>query len=174
MDEQRIREFEVFFKENENTVYRIIKGYTKSHDAAKDIVLESMMVVYDNWNRIKNYENKTGYIVKIAINKVKKRFLTEKVKNWLTFQSDEESLRNVYIKDDPEEKVLHMEEEEWLERELQKLKEAEKNIIIFKDRDKMKFDEIAALLNIKLPTVKSLYRRGKLKLAREWEASYAE
>lgn len=173
MEDSFIREFERFFKENENVLYRIVRGFTESKDTAKDIVLESMMVVYERWGKVRDFENKTGYAVRIAVNRAKKKYLVKKMKNWLIFLPDDELQSKESGIENPEIKAVRTEQEEWLGKELDKLRKNEKNIILLKDLDKLKFEEIASLLELKLPTVKSIYRRGKIKLAKLWEVKYA-
>ncbi len=172
--EDFLQEFERFFKDNENVLYRIVRGFTDSKETAKEIVLETMMTVYERWTKVRDFENKTGYAVRIAVNKAKKRYIMRKVKGWLIFLPDEELLLKESGGENPELKALRFEEEEWLSRELENLRKDEKRIILLKDLEKLKFEEIASFLKLKLPTVKSIYRRGKLKLKERWEVKYAE
>jgi DNA-directed RNA polymerase specialized sigma24 family protein len=95
------------------------------------------------------------------------------MKGWLIFLPDEELLSKESGIENPEVKAIRSEQEEWLSIELDRLKKTEKDIILLKDIDKLKFDEISSFLNLKLPTVKSIYRRSKLKLTKLWEARYA-
>ncbi len=172
MGHKAASEFEIFFKENQNTLYRIVKSYVKSRDTAKDIVLETMMIIYDKWQRVLNFENKTGYAVRIAINKAKKMLLSKKLKKWLPLLHSEDEEQWISNLETPEEAFIRQEENRFVENELQKLKENERNIIILKDIDEKKLVEIAVIMNMNLSTVKSHYRRGKLKLSKMWEANY--
>jgi RNA polymerase sigma-70 factor (ECF subfamily) len=173
MEDSFIREFERFFKDNENVLYRIVRGFTESGDLAKDIVLETMMALYERWKKVRNFENKTGYAVRIAINKAKKKYLLKKASGWLLFLPDDELISKESGANNPELIAVRGEQEEWLAREIDKLRVDERRIILYKDIDKLKFEEISILLKLKLPTVKSIYRRGKLKLAKNREAKYA-
>jgi RNA polymerase sigma-70 factor (ECF subfamily) len=160
-------DFESFFRKNENTVYRIVKGYIFSRDTAKDIVIETMMKVYERWDKIREFENATGYTVRIAINLAKKYLTDRKLKG--LFSLDEDAINNIPAWGNPEDIVMTAEETRKIEEELGQLKEIERNVILLKDVDKMKFEEIAGVLSQKLPTVKSHYRRGKIKLAKRLE-----
>ena len=46
-------------------------------------------------------------------------------------------------------------------------------MIVLKDVEGLKMREVSDILRLKLTTVKSLYRRGKLKLAKDLEAENA-
>ncbi len=164
--------FELFFKENENTLYKIIRSYVKSPDTAKDIVLETMMKIYERWENVQYFENSVGYAVRIGINMAKKNLMENKLKSFLPILGDDGNQNLASNTYNPENSVLKDEEDTWLEQELYKLKEIERNVIILKDIDKKKFEEIAGIFNQKLSTVKSHYRRGKIKLSKKLEEIY--
>lgn len=162
--------FDLFFKENENVLYRIVKGYVYSRDSAKDIVIEAMMKVYEKWERMENFENKTGYAVRIAINMAKKYLVERRLKGHFTVDLD--NIEDIPFHENPEDIIMTKEEMKELETELGRLKDIERNIILLKDIERKKFDEIAQILTKKVPTIKSLYRRGKLKLSKRMEEVY--
>ena len=69
--------------------------------------------------------------------------------------------------DSPEQLFFQETENVALERELLKLEERERNVILLKDIDRYTFQEIANSMRMKLPTIKSIYRRAKMKLAKK-------
>jgi len=158
-------DFEAFFKTNQKMIYRMIYNYVKRKDLSEDLVIEVFMKVYQKWGKVKDFENPIGYLVRIAINRAKKEVMKKKVMEFLPFESEMVSLR-----DHPEEKMLVKEENSHLERLLDSLKVQEKEVILLKDLDGLKFSDIAMALKMKLPTVKSHYRRGKEKMVKMMEA----
>lgn len=161
----QIFDFETFFKENQKTVYRIARSYVKSPDIAEDVTIEAFIKAHSQWQRVQGFENPVGYIVRIAINKAKNFLLRNKFAGML-------DIFGVEIKTnrrDPEAMALLNEENSVLEAELLALKEVERTIILLKDIDGIKFDDICTALEMKLPTVKSIYRRAKLKLSMRLE-----
>lgn len=167
-------EFEDFFRQNQNTVFRIIRSYVRERDAAMDILMETMYTVYQRWDRVRGFENRTGYTVRVGINRAKKHLVQKRIASAVRFFNENEEHEIGSPVRDPEITALHNEEDGWLMGEIDKLKEVERNIIILKDMDSKKFEEIAALFGMKLPTVKSLYRRAKIKLSAKWEAKYGK
>jgi RNA polymerase sigma factor (sigma-70 family) len=165
-------EFEEFFRQNQNTVFRIIRSYVRERDTAMDILMETMYAVYQRWERVRNFDNRTGYTVRVGINRAKKHLVKSRVASAVRFFRENEEHEISSNVRDPEKTALHNEEDGWLMSEIDKLKEVERNIIILKDMDSKKFEEIADLFGMKLPTVKSLYRRAKIKLSEKWEAKY--
>ena len=166
------REFEQFFRENEALLFRLVRGYVHSRDKAQDIVLEAMTIVYRNWERVRNFENRTGYLVRIGINMAKKSLLFQK-KEKVIYLEDQDSMDYLFRPSaSPENIAIWGEEDLFLKKCLSSLREEERNVIMLRDLERKRFEDIAGILGIKLPTVKSHYRRGKINLAGKMEAYY--
>jgi len=156
------REFEGFFREYQNSVQKLIAGYVGNRETAEDLAVEAFIRVFNRWNRIRKMENPAGYLMRTGINLAK------------TYLRDRGKLRTVDITENPASKPLETpdniffrnEDNRTVERQLLRLKEKERNIVIMKDISGHTLKEISDVLDVKLPTVKSLYRRAKLKLTR--------
>ncbi len=159
-------DFEIFFKQHQKMIYRMICRYVRKSDVAEELVLDSFMKVYERWDRVSMFENPVGYLVRVSINRAKKEVLKRKVIEFFPFEEELVSRR-----DHPEDRVLVKEENEQMQLLLDKLKSVEKEIISLKDLDGLKFGDIVSALQMKLPTVKSHYRRGKEKLLKMLEES---
>ena len=153
--------FEDFFKEHQNTVYRITRGYVRARDIAQDITTDSFMKVYDQWERVEQMDNPIGYLVRIAVNAAKHYLTQDKFRKMF----DIFSLELKCPDKDPEARTIENCEDKELEEAIQTLDEIERSIILLKDIEEMTFVEIAQTLEKNLSTVKSLYRRAKMKLA---------
>lgn len=166
--------FEDFFEKNQNTIYRIIRGYTRNSEAAKDILMDVMLKLFERWERVSLFDNVTGYAVRIGINMAKRLKMMAAIKKIIPIEpyDAENGIRDGKM--NPEERTVMLTEYERLEDEMTRLKDIERNIILLKEMDELKFEEIARLLNLKLPTVKSHYRRGKIKLVEKLEDPYEE
>jgi RNA polymerase sigma-70 factor (ECF subfamily) len=152
--------FETFFKKYQNIVCRVILGYVREHETAEDITIEAFLRVFDRWDRVRTMESPGGYLMRTGIN-CARTFLRERGKRNIVAITGREKSGG---QDSPELLFFQNEECRELERALLSLKEKERNIIIMKDIGGRIFREISDELGIKLPTVKSLYRRGKIKL----------
>jgi len=153
--------YETFFTEHQNRVYRVILGYVREHETAQDLTIEAFMRVYDRWDRVRTMENPGGYLMRTGIN-CARTYLRKQVKRRTVPVTDRETSGR---QQSPELLFFRNEEYRALERSLLCLKERERNVIIMKDIAGHTFKEISGELGVKLPTVKSLYRRGKIKLA---------
>lgn len=168
--------FEAFFRENENVLYRIVKGYVKKEEDAKEIVLDSMMVVFERWERVKDMENPVGYLVRVGVHRAKRHLIWKRI-NFLgrynILLEEYQGIEEIADGDcNPEEKALQNEQRKWILKQIGSLRERERNVVILRDFEEKKFEEISLILKMKLSTVKSLYRRAKIKIAKKWEATY--
>ena len=158
----RDKEFENFFKEHQNTLFRIIFGYVRQTEASEDLVVETFIKIYERWNRIKRMDNPTGYLVRSGIN-LAKTYLKRNTR-LQTLEISENVASNSM--DSPDKIFFLKQQNQDLEAELLKLNERERNIILLKDMSGYKFVDITDHLGMKLSTVKSIYRRAKIKLAK--------
>ena len=157
----RDREFEHFFRKHQNTLFKVVFGYVAQHEITEDLVIETFIKIYDRWKKVRRMENPAGYLIRSGINHAK---------TYLKWDSKQRTVyisENEYSKagDSPEMIYFLNQENRTLVTELLRLKEGERNIVLLKDLSGKKFQEIAHVLDIKLPTVKSIYRRAKIKLA---------
>ncbi len=164
----REREFEHFFIEYQNVLFKVVFGYVAQREIAEDLVVETFIKIYERWKKVRRMENPAGYLVRSGINHAK-TYLKLSSKQRTQDISDHEFSKPG---DSPEMSFFLNQENNILETELLRLKEKERNIVLLKDLSRQKFQEIAHVLNMKLPTVKSIYRRAKIKLAKALEEIY--
>ncbi len=155
--------FETFFNRYQNSVCKVILGYVREHETAEDLTIEAFMKMFDRWERVRMMENPGGYLMRTGIN-LAKTFLREREKRKTVTITGRETLGR---QDSPDLLFFQNEENRVLEKGLLSLSERERNIIIMKDIAGRTFREISNELDVKLPTVKSLFRRGKIKLVHE-------
>ena len=72
MENGQVPGFEEFFEKNQNTIYRIIRGYTRNSETARDVLMDVMLKLFERWERVSGFENITGYAVRIGINMAKR------------------------------------------------------------------------------------------------------
>lgn len=162
--------FDSFFREHQSLLARIIRYYVRSMDTAKDLSAEAFIEVHRRWERIRQMDNPTGYLVRVGVNRAKRFLLKAKLTGFFGTVEDDTEVRDV--RNRPDEEAVAREEDRWVERELESLKDAEKQVVILRDLENRKFEEISNLLGMKLPTVKSHYRRAKIRLSERLEAEY--
>ena len=170
MENSLDRDFEDFFIKNQELVYKVIKGYIFSDEDAKELTVKAFIIVYKNWQRVAKMQNPRGYLIKVGVNLAKK-YRRENGKNISIFSLDENTPANTKSVED---QTFEKDKNQWLSREISKLKDIEKQVIILRDLEGLKFEELSRFLSIPLSTVKSHYRRGKLKIIKSWEVQNGE
>jgi RNA polymerase sigma factor (sigma-70 family) len=112
---------------------------------------------------VRGIENPGGYLVRTAINRAKSHLR----KQGRVRVVDIHEVQPAADGPTPEQKFFLDSDNALLEEELLKMGERERNVLLMKDVDRYSFSDVAGYLNMKVPTVKSLYRRAKLKLAKK-------
>ena len=161
------KEFEHFFKEQQSRVYRVVLSYTHERATAEELTLEAMMRVYERWTRVRKFENPSAYLMRIAVNLAKRFFINRPKNQFVNGKAEVADHRH------PENTVILKEENSRVERAMKRLSEKERQLIILKDVEGLKIREASETLGLRLSTAKSLYRRGKLKLAKILEVENA-
>lgn len=159
------KEFDKFFMDNQNLLFRIVNGYVKDREVAKDIVVETMYIVYEKWEKVIKMDNAVAYAVRVAVNRAKRFLLSNKVKSifFSNIENDIESKMRI------EDEAIDREKIMWLNKAVNDLNENERSVILLRETEMLKFEEIADILSLNISTVKTLYRRGKLKILKKWE-----
>jgi RNA polymerase sigma-70 factor, ECF subfamily len=155
-------DFEKFFKKFQNTVFRIVLGYVRQRETAEDITIEGFLHVFKSWERVSRMGNPAGYIVRTGINLAKSHLKSESRMQKVDI-NEKQIGTNHYS---PERRFFLDAANAALERELLRLKDKERNMILLKELDRYTLQEIAEIMGMKLPTAKSIYRRAKIKLAK--------
>jgi RNA polymerase sigma-70 factor (ECF subfamily) len=163
-------DFDSFFKEYENLVWKIVRSYVKEREISRDLAAEAFIEVHRRWDKIRVMDNPVGYLVRVAVNRAKRYLVRSRMDYILSGGNEEMDLAD--RRNDPEEQAIALEEDRWVERQLGCLKDVEKEIVVLRDLDGRKFEDIANILSMKLPTVKSHYRRAHIGLAEKLEAEY--
>ena len=51
------REFEGFFRQYQNALYRVIAGYVRERETAEDLTVEVFIRVFHRWKKVRRMEN---------------------------------------------------------------------------------------------------------------------
>jgi RNA polymerase sigma-70 factor (ECF subfamily) len=157
------KEFEVFFKKYQSILYRIALGYVRRRETAEDITIDGFLQLFKRWEKVSAMTNPAGYAVRTVINLAKSHM--KRAGRVRQVGYDEKRIGTTL--DSPEHRFFLKTANAELERELFELEEKGRNLILLKDIDGHTFQEISDITSMKLPTVKSIYRRAKLQLAKK-------
>ncbi len=146
-----------------NTVYRLLGN---SEDA-QDVVQESFISAYQSLDSFKGDAKFFTWLYRIAMNaaislKRKKKAtvsLETGSKHDLAIDPLDQSLDN-----QPGDAMERQEEEDRLQAALDKLSPEHKSVIVLKDIEDMKYEEIAEVLEVPIGTIRSRLHRARLEL----------
>jgi RNA polymerase sigma-70 factor (ECF subfamily) len=146
-----------------NTVYRVV-GHT---DDAQDVVQETFISAYQSLHTFKGDSQLFTWLYRIAMNAA----ITMKRKKKAVISLDTGSKHDLLIDpmdqsvdNQPGDSMERNEDEARLKDALAKLSAEHRAVVVMKDIDDMKYEEIAAILEIPIGTVRSRLHRARLEL----------
>ncbi|MCI5773285.1 MAG: sigma-70 family RNA polymerase sigma factor [Erysipelotrichaceae bacterium] len=150
-------------KDNQTKYYRLALSYTKKPEDAMDVLQEAIVRAFENYHKLKNVAYMDTWFCRILINESLAM---------LRKRQKEEMLENADIIVDHRQKDLLA--DMTLKSALYKLDDNLKHIVILRFYNDMKIEEIAAITDTNVSTVKSrLYKALKI-LKKEMEDSCSE
>lgn len=156
--------YEEIIKRYQNKVYSTVYSYVRDSEEAKDLTQEIFIKIYNNLSNFKNMSRFSTYLYRVAVNCCidwtrKKRLKTVSV---MFYQEDSEIEIYEYITDlscNPEQLLLKQENISIIRKEINKLPEIYRTIMIMFYFQDFSPQEIADILEIPRKTVDTrLYR----------------
>ena len=173
--------FEQFVAETSGDIYALLFRMTGDAEEARDLTQESFLRAFTGIQRFRGDADLKTWIYRIAINQARNRWRWwRRRRRDATVSLDapvgeSEQTIGAVLKNndaiDPEQEALAHEREDQLRAALQELKTAYREAVILRDIEGLSYDEIAAMLQINIGTVKSRLSRGRLELRRKLEGS---
>ena len=156
--------YEEIIKRYQNKVYSTVYSYVRDSEEAKDLTQEIFIKIYNNLSNFKNMSRFSTYLYRVAVNCCidwtrKKRLKTVSV---MFYQEDSEIEIYEYITDlscNPEQLLLKQENISIIRKEINKLPEIYRTVMIMFYFQDFSPQEIADILEIPRKTVDTrLYR----------------
>ena len=149
-DQQNIchsKTFEALYKLYAKDLRRFIFFKTQDLDKAEDILQDSFIKLWNNCNKV-NYDKVKSYLFTVASNTFLNAIKHEKV-----VRKHREGITNQQTNETPEFIMLEKEFMDKLERTVNSLPEKQKEVFLLNRIEKMKYREIAELLDISVKAV---------------------
>ena len=173
--------YERLVAEHSGDVYALLYRLTTDAEEARDLTQETFLRTFQSIDRFRGDSSLKTWIYRIAINQARNRWRWwRRRRRDATVSLDAPigeceqtvgaSLKN-HDAIDPEQEALAHERESQLREALQELKSAYREAVILRDVEGFSYEEIAAMLQINIGTVKSRLSRGRLELRRKLEGS---
>ncbi len=160
-----VEAFEQLIINYESNIYNIALGVCKNEHDAFDIAQEVLIKVYKNINKF-NFSSKfSTWLYTVTRNTAIDYIRKEKNKSYKNISQDEEKV--IEIADEsrgPLDILIANEDTKMVKRCMEKLEETERLLIVFREIQGHSYEELAAIFDIKIGTVKSRLSRAKTKL----------
>lgn len=165
-----IAAFEELLRLHEKRVYTIAYKYMGNHEDASDIAQEAFIKAFQAIGTFRGESSFATWISRITANKALDE-LRKRRKIQLSSLDDEVELEEGSVRKEwvaaegtPEEKYLQQETSQYLQCLIDGMREEYKAVIVMREVEGRTYDEMAAILNCSLGTVKSRLSRARIYL----------
>jgi RNA polymerase sigma-70 factor (ECF subfamily) len=157
------KNFEEYYVMYANKIYSVAYRMLNNHNDAMDIVQETFLRAYKNWNNFKGLSMFSTYLYRIAVN-LSYDFLRKKNKMKKVENLDYENILPYSNKTNFEDCVHYDDILEEIKKEVDNLAEKQKIVFILKTYEELTYEEIAHILKSRVGTVKATYFQSLLKI----------
>ena len=170
--------FEKLVGEHEKKVYNLALRMLGSPDDARDILQDTFLKVYDHLDKFRGDSRLSTWIYRIAMNEALMKIRREKGRmvSLDTFKVSEGEVRSLEIEDwaqKPLDKLLTRELGDKMDRAVSGLPEDYRAVFLLRDVEGLSNADIAKVLDISVPAVKSRLHRARLFLRGELSKYFA-
>ena len=170
--------FEKIVDAHERKIYNLALRMLGNPDDARDILQDTFIKVYNHLDRFRGDARLSTWIYRIAMNEALMKIRREKGKmvSLDTFSVSEGEVRSLDIEDwaqKPLDKLLTKELGERMQEAVTALPEDYRAVFLLRDIEGLSNADIAGVLDISVPAVKSRLHRARLFLRGELSKYYA-
>ncbi|MCX6161260.1 MAG: sigma-70 family RNA polymerase sigma factor [Ignavibacteriae bacterium] len=163
-----VQAFNEIVRRYKNKAVNFLYRYTGDREEAEDLAQDTFIKVFRSKHLYKEIAKFSTWFYTIAVNTAKTNSKKRGRMSTISLSSfDTENEKDFDLTADiqtPEEDANSSIENEYIQRAINSLDEAFKQIIIMRDIEDLDYDEIAQALELPLGTVKSRINRGREKL----------
>jgi len=163
--------FEILLRENNQKLYRVIRGYLTDIQEVEDVMQNTYLKAYEKLNQFNHSSQFSTWLIRIGINEALYR-LKEKSKFSLSYNITNNNILEIPDMNplDTENKMIPEEMKELIENLIDSLDSKYRVVFIMKEIEGMKMKEIAKCLKISIPNVKvRLHRAKKMLKEKLWK-----
>jgi len=136
-------------------IYNFSWKYFANHDLAMEATQQTFIVAYKGIGKLRDVESFRFWLFKIALNHCREEDRRNKRRNWFSIHGLEETKNFSSVIGNPEVEIQKKEKKELIAGYITMLPAEQKEVVIMKEFEGMKFREIAEALNTSENTVKS-------------------
>ena len=163
--------FAELVRRNQGRIYNLAYNYVKDEEEAKDLTQDVFITVHRNLGSLREPEKFNAWLYQLALNHCRNRYKRLQRRGFFRSSSldDPDSPLHLTSGETPEGQLDRQDQDNLVRKAIAGLSAAEKEIIILRDIEGFAYDEIGAILEIPLGTVKSKLNRARLVLKERLE-----
>lgn len=144
-------------------IYNLALNYVKQEEEAKDLTQDIFVTVYRSISKLRDETKFVAWLYQVAINHCRNRYKKLQRRGYFNSQSidDEESPLQLSGNDSPEKNLEQNRTIKLVRQAIAAMPKSEKEILLLRDIQELSYDEISAILNVPLGTVKSKLNRAR-------------
>jgi RNA polymerase sigma-70 factor (ECF subfamily) len=139
-------------------IYGFICRYVGNSDEAQDLTQDTFTKAYSNLDRLADPERFSSWLYTIALNECRMRFRRRRRIQLVALPEEQDEVVPIPLRDhadSPEAELAIKENIEVLRKAFDELPEEQREVILMKEYQDLKFHEISDILGIPLSTAKS-------------------
>lgn len=157
--------FGILVHRYQDRLYTSLARFLDNQEDAQDVMQETFLSAFANARRFKGQSRFYTWIYRIAMNHAIDLHRRKKPRHALSLhQIDHEEPADPKGEDGPQQSLIREEDRQWLRAALKSLSDEHRMVIIMKEIDDMRYEEIAEVLEVPVGTVRSRLHRARLEL----------
>lgn len=164
--------FEEILRRYEAKVFSLVRGLTRNDSDAQDALQDTFLSVYQKIGTFKGRSSLSTWIYRVAVNaalmKIRKRKHDDRAVPIDEYLPEFDGAGHVVALPDgaplPDRVLLNKELARYLKESIQALPPDDRAIVILRDQEGLSNEEVAAVMNLSVPAIKSRLHRARLYL----------
>ncbi len=155
--------FNKLVKLYQNKIYNLALNYVKQPEEAKDLTQDVFVTVYRSIAKLREDEKFTAWLFQVAVNHCRNRYKRLKNRGYFSSSSidDQDTTIQLSSGEYPEKDLERNNMINLVRSEIAAMPPAEKEILLLRDIQELSYEEISAVLDVPLGTVKSKLNRAR-------------
>jgi len=147
-------------------IFNLTRSYVKDEEEAKDLTQDIFVTVFRSLHHLRDDAKFGAWLYQLALNHCRNRYSRLKRRGFFTNLSldDPDNPLQLSQGETPERKLEQRSVKEAVRAAIAAMPAAEKEILLLRDLQELSYEEISAILDIPLGTVKSKLNRARLAL----------
>jgi len=152
--------YEILMRRNNQTLYRVVKGYISEEAEAQDIMQDTYLKAYEKLYQFKHESKFSTWLIRIGINEALNK-LKSRAKLYPVNQIHTEIMNVENEQLNPEKQMIQKEKALLLEKSIDKLNPEYRSVYIMKEVEGLSIKEIAEIMSLSESNVKVRIHRAK-------------